>query len=132
MDDCGVGRRSCSAHRRPHQRLEPHLVADGRKVFYVSNRGGSMDLWQQAVAQRRNAGRGTARRHPGPGHSLRGVFSGRHQAGVRERRQRSPTSGACRSCSDRPATWADAKQLTSEHAFIEFVDVSPDGEDSWR
>ena len=29
--------------------------------------------------------------------------------------------------SDRPATWADAKQVTSEHAFIEFVDVSPDG-----
>jgi TolB protein len=30
--------------------------------------------------------------------------------------------------SDRPATWADAKQVTSEHAEIEFVDVSPDGE----
>ena len=29
--------------------------------------------------------------------------------------------------SDRPATWAEAKQVTSEHAFIEFVDVSPDG-----
>jgi TolB protein len=29
--------------------------------------------------------------------------------------------------SDRPATWADAQQVTSEHASIEFVDVSPDG-----
>jgi Tol biopolymer transport system component len=29
--------------------------------------------------------------------------------------------------SDRPATWADAEQVTSEHAFIEFVDLSPDG-----
>src|SRR6185295_8247563 len=29
--------------------------------------------------------------------------------------------------SDRPATWADAEQVTSEHAHIEFVDVSPDG-----
>ena len=29
--------------------------------------------------------------------------------------------------SDRPATWADAQQVTSEHAYIEFVDVSPDG-----
>jgi Tol biopolymer transport system component len=28
---------------------------------------------------------------------------------------------------DRPATWADAVQVTSERAFIEFVDVSPDG-----
>jgi dipeptidyl aminopeptidase/acylaminoacyl peptidase len=30
--------------------------------------------------------------------------------------------------SERPATWGDAKQVTSEHAEIEFVDVSPDGE----
>ena len=28
----------------------PTWSRDGRKVFYVSNRGGSMDLWQQAVA----------------------------------------------------------------------------------
>ena len=28
----------------------PRWSTDGRKVFYVSNRGGSMDLWQQAVA----------------------------------------------------------------------------------
>jgi Tol biopolymer transport system component len=28
---------------------------------------------------------------------------------------------------DRQATWADAQQLTSDEAFIEFMDVSPDG-----
>lgn len=28
---------------------------------------------------------------------------------------------------DRPATWADAMRVTSERAYIEFVDVSPDG-----
>ena len=28
---------------------------------------------------------------------------------------------------DRPATWTDATQLTSDNAFIEFVDASPDG-----
>jgi Tol biopolymer transport system component len=28
---------------------------------------------------------------------------------------------------DRPATWNDAQQLTFERAYIEFVDVSPDG-----
>jgi Tol biopolymer transport system component len=28
---------------------------------------------------------------------------------------------------DRPATWADAQPVTSERAYIEFVDVSPDG-----
>ena len=33
-----------------------------------------------------------------------------------------------RSSRDRPATWADATRVTSEHAYIEFVDVSPDGQ----
>ena len=28
---------------------------------------------------------------------------------------------------ERPATWADAEQLTFDQAFIEFIDVSPDG-----
>ena len=28
---------------------------------------------------------------------------------------------------DRPATWADAEQLTSDEAFIEFIDVTPNG-----
>ena len=30
--------------------------------------------------------------------------------------------------SDRPATWADAQQLTFEQANLEFLDVSPDGQ----
>lgn len=29
---------------------------------------------------------------------------------------------------DRPATWADGDQITSGHAFIEFLDLSPDGD----
>ena len=29
--------------------------------------------------------------------------------------------------SDRPATWADARQITFDHARIEFLDLSPDG-----
>ena len=28
---------------------------------------------------------------------------------------------------DRPATWADAEQMTFDQAYIEFVDVSRDG-----
>ena len=105
----------------------PTWSADGRKVFYVSNRGGSMDLWQQAVTDDGDARRGAALRHTGPGYQLRGVFSGRHQAGVRAEAEGSPTCGASRSLSDRPATWADATSVTSERAYIEFVDVSPDG-----
>ena len=30
--------------------------------------------------------------------------------------------------SNRPATWTDATRVTSEHAYIEFVDVSPNGQ----
>jgi Tol biopolymer transport system component len=28
---------------------------------------------------------------------------------------------------DRPATWADAQQITSDQGYVEFLDVSPDG-----
>ena len=39
----------------------PTWSSDGRTVFYVSNRGGSMDLWQQAVTEDGTADRRAAR-----------------------------------------------------------------------
>jgi Tol biopolymer transport system component len=105
----------------------PTWSADGRTIFYVSNRGGSMDLWQQPVADdgkpfgeaifltqgvgmtSASFSRNGARLAYGKGGRVGNVW-------------RLPI------LSDRPATWADAMRVTSEHAFIEFVDVSPDGQ----
>ena len=104
----------------------PTWSRDGRKVFYVSNRGGSMDLWQQAVADDgRPVGEPLAVTQ---GLGIRSAaFSPDGKRLAYSRGGRVANVWRVPILSDRPATWADAKQVTSEHAFIEFVDVSPDG-----
>ncbi len=100
---------------------------DGRKVFYVSNRGGRLDLWQQAVtddgepvgeplAVTQGLDMNSAAFSPdatklayGKGGRVSNVW-------------RVPI------LVDRAATWADATSVTSERAYIEFVDVSPNGQ----
>ncbi len=104
----------------------PQWSNDGRAVYYVSNRGGSMDLWQQpvasdgapvgdAVAITQGLGIRSAAFSP-DGHKLAYGRGGRIT-----NVWRAPV------LADPPATWSDARQLTAERAFIEFVDVSPDG-----
>lgn len=104
----------------------PTWSADGRKVFYVSNRGGSMDLWQQAVAE--------------DGSALAQPIAVTHGLGIRSAafspdgsRLAYTRGGMIGNVwrvpmhSGQPATWADATQLTFDLGHIEFVDVSPDG-----
>jgi Tol biopolymer transport system component len=104
----------------------PTWSRDGRKVFYVSNRGGSMDLWQQAVADDgRPVGEALAITQ---GLGIRSAaFSPDGKRLAYSRGGRVGNVWRVPILSDRPATWTDAKQVTSERAFIEFVDVSPDG-----
>lgn len=104
----------------------PTWSKDGRQLYYVSNRGGSMDLWQQAVAQDGTpVGEPLAVTHGVGMRSAAFSHDGARLAYTRGGRVgnvwRVPI------LSDRPAMWADAQQVTSEHAYIEFVDVSPDG-----
>ncbi len=94
--------------------------------MYVSNRGGIMDLWQQALAKD-----GTPIGEPPAvtqGLGIRSaVFSpdGRKLAYSKGQNVRNVFRAPI--LLDRPATWDDAEEVTSEQAFIEFVDVSPDG-----
>ena len=105
----------------------PNWSLDALTLYYVSNRSGTSDVWQQSLAAK-----GAPDGSPKPvttGIGLRqALFSpdGTRLAYSQGRRLantwRVPLLG------DRPATWVDAEQLTLDQAYVEFLDVSPDGE----
>lgn len=105
----------------------PTWSSDGRVIFYVSNRGGSMDLWQQAVTEDgRPTGEPLALT---PGLDIRSAaFSPDGTKLAYSRGGRVSNVWRAPILADRPATWADALRVTSERAYIEFVDLSPDGQ----
>ncbi len=104
----------------------PKWSNDGRWLYYVSNRGGTMDLWRQEVL-----GDGTPSGEPLTVTRGLGIRSaalsadGRRIAYGRGRMITNVWRVPIRV--DEPAEWRDAVHVTSERAFIEFVDVSTDG-----
>ena len=104
----------------------PTWSSDGRQVFYVSNQGGIMDLWQQQVTgDGAPSGQPRAITH---GLGIRSAaFSPDGLKLAYSLGARVANVWRVPILADRAATWTDAKQLTSDNAFIEFVDASPDG-----
>ena len=110
------------------QDWSPSWSPDSRRVFFVSNRQGSMDLWQRHIdddgsprgeAARITTGVGMRSAAFSPDGSKLAYTLGR---GIVSNLWRVPVM------SERRATWSDAEQLTFDQAFIEFIDVSPDGQ----
>ena len=104
----------------------PTWSTDGRTIYYVSNRAGTMDLWQQHLADDGKPLADASSITQGVGmrsasFSRDGTRLAYGKGGLVSNVWRVPI------LPDRAATWADATRLTSEHALIEFVDVSPDG-----
>lgn len=104
----------------------PSWAPQGLEISYISNRGGAMDLWQQAVH-----GDGTPAGEPVAVTRGVGIRSARFSG---DGKRLAYSRGAWVSnvwrvplLGDRPATWSDAQPITAEHAFVEFVDISPDG-----
>ncbi len=104
----------------------PHWAADSRTIYFVSNEAGTMDLWQlrldpagapAGAAEPVTSGVGMIRASLAPDGARLAYSRGRRVANV----WRIPI------LDDRLATWNDAQQLTSDQAFIEFLDVSADG-----
>jgi len=104
----------------------PSWSPDDKSLYFVSNRGGSKDVWMQRIT---DAGEPTgSARSVTTGIGIRqALFSydgsklayskGRLVANL----WRIPILGR------RVATWGDAQQLTFDQAFVEYVDISPDG-----
>jgi len=104
----------------------PSWSPDGRTVYYVSNRGGGRDLWQQRLGNDSKpqgdpvpvtTGIGIREASMSPdgtkfAYSKGGIVANVWRVPLRD---------------DRPATWADAEQITFDEAYIQHVDVSPDG-----
>jgi Tol biopolymer transport system component/serine/threonine protein kinase len=104
----------------------PDWSADSRALYYVSNEAGSMDLWRlrldadgapDGVAEPVTSGVGMIRAALAPDGGHLAYSRGRRVANI----WRVPI------LADRPATWDEAEQLTTDQAFIEFLDVSADG-----
>jgi Tol biopolymer transport system component len=105
---------------------DPSWSRDGTRVFFVSNRGGSMDLWQQRLDSD-----GMPQGEPEPmttGVNLRSfAFS---PDGEKLAYSQGRTLGNVWRVSilkDRPATWADAQPITSDQAYIRYLDLTTDG-----
>jgi Tol biopolymer transport system component/serine/threonine protein kinase len=104
----------------------PQWSADGRYLYYVSNRSGAADVWRQRM-QRDGIAAGEPER----------VTTGidiRHLAFSPDGKKLAYSKGRWVSniwqvpvLADRTATWADARQLTFDQAFVEFMDISRNG-----
>ena len=104
----------------------PMWSPSGTSLLYISNRGGSRDLWFQAVdADAKPRGDAVALT-TGLGIQAASLLAdgtkvAYSQGGRYANAWRVPIFA------DRAATWSDAEQLTFDQAFIEFVALSPDG-----
>ena len=103
----------------------PSWSSDGRRLFFVSNRGGSMDLWQQRIGEEGPVGApepltvgvGMRRAAFSPDGTKLAYSKGRLVSNV----WRAPI------LRERPATWADAEQITIGQSRTGLSDISPDG-----
>ena len=105
----------------------PSWSRDERALYFVTNLGGSMDLWQQhmtvegvpdGAAQAVTTGVGIRNATMSPDGATLAYSRGSRVANV----WRVPV------LPNREATWADAEQVTFDQAFVEYVDVSADGQ----
>ena len=103
----------------------PTWSTDGRYLFFVSERGGSMDLWRQGIGA---DGRpeGDAERLSVALDTRAAAFSPDGNKIAYSRGFRVGNVWRVPLLEDRPATWEDAQQITFGQDFIQTVQLSAD------
>ena len=120
-----TGREPIDVTDRSSREQSPSWSPDGRQLFFVSNRGGSMDLWQQRIGEEGPVGApepltvGVGMRRAA--FSPDGTKLAYSKGGLVENVWRVPI------LRERPASWADAEQITIGQAYTSHGDISPDG-----
>jgi len=104
----------------------PAWSSDSAMLYFVSGRGGTNDLWRFALGRDGRPAGGAEQVAAGIGmnrvaFALGGNRVAYTRGSVVQNAFRAPIPG------DRPATWADATQLTFDEASIETLDISRDG-----
>ena len=105
----------------------PAWQPDSRGLYFASNRGGPMDVWHLTLAADGNAAGPASRLTSGL--EVRSVSAS--PDGTRltySKGRRVANAWRARILRDGRVRWTDAEQLTFDQAFIEFVDVTMDGE----
>ena len=106
----------------------PSWSSDGRDLYFVADPGGSTDLYRQRMDDD-GAPMGSPRSVTvGVGMEQSAVLSPDGSKLAYSKGRFTANLWRVPLLRDRPATWADARQITFEEAYVEFVDVSPDGE----
>ncbi len=101
----------------------PTWSADGRTLYFVSNRGGTQDLWSQALS---NLGQPQGQPRPvTTGIGIRRAFLSRDEARLAYSRGRLVANvWRVPILKERLANWADARQLTfDQENYINFLDL---------
>ncbi len=107
----------------------PRWSRDGRHLYFVSNQGGTSDVWRQPMQQN-----GTP---DGPPERITTAVGISHIAFTADGKRLAYSQGRAvanvwrvpiKADGGKPVTWAEAEQITFDQAFIEFVDVSTDGQ----
>jgi Tol biopolymer transport system component/tRNA A-37 threonylcarbamoyl transferase component Bud32 len=104
----------------------PIWSADGSVLYFLSNRGGSVDLWQQRIAAS-GLPDGDARAVT-VGIGMRQVALTRDGRKLAYSKGR-PVANVWRVpiLADREAGWGDAEQITFDEAFVRTLELHPDG-----
>ena len=104
----------------------PMWSADARMLYFLSNRGGSVDVWQQRLTPQGVPDGNATAVTVGVGMRWAALSPDRRKLAYSKGR---PVANVWRVpiLSDREAGWEDAEQLTFDEAFVEMLDLHPDG-----